>query len=317
MRHNMKRQTLRTALVAAFLSLAACQPASNNPGKSPDPVDTPQMKPSRVSAVRVATETISELSRIERAIRPFFGFVDGSPLTGIPELDAELKNPYADCQTAKRRTGSDWEVRWKCGLDSTESGKTEIEGVETTDFDRNTRVLTTAGRFEIRIFEDREPRAKAHTLQIRRTLSLTLAPRATRDNFSARVRLKSQVMKKNIRTGELGSNWSATSAGVLVGAAGKWALQPGFVTTFKGSLYGHGGERFTAWASGEYALKSDSEILLKGLVTGDCTKPLGTWTLTAKAAGENFETGLATTDAGLLESSGSQLLWPTLMCFQP
>lgn len=298
---------LFAAILAIGLGTVACQPASDNPAKIPDTVKTPPMKPSRVSAVRVASETIGEISRIERSLRPLFGFTD-----------LQATNPYADCQTVKRATGTEWEVRWRCGVDSRESGKTEIEGVETTDFDRNTRVLTTTGRFEIRIFDDIEPRSKAHTVQIRRTTTLTLTRASTLEDFAARVRIKTQVIKKNIRPGQLGSDWSATTTGMLSGKAGQLSFQPGLSTTFKGSLYGRGGERLTAWASGEYQLKSDSEIALKGLSSpAECTRPVGTWTLRAKAAGEEFETGMAATEFGLVESSGSQLAWPALGCFEP
>jgi hypothetical protein len=298
---------LVTAMAAISLGAIACQPASDNPAKIPDTVKTPQMKPSRLSAVRVASETINEISRIERSLRPLFG------ITG-----PQSSNPYADCQTSKRISGTEWETRWRCGMESTTSGKTEIEGIETTDFDRNTRVLTTTGKFEIRIFEDVEPRAKAHTLQIRRTTTLTLVAASTLEDFKARVRIKSQVMKKNIRPGQLGSDWTATTTGLLNGKNGQLSFQPGLATTFKGSLYGRGGERLTAWASGEYQMKADSEIALKGMTTaGTCTRPIGTWTMRAKAAGEEFETGLAATDSGVVESSGSQLQSPSLGCFEP
>ena len=298
---------LLTAMVAIGLSAIACQPASDNPAKIPNTVKTPQMKPSRVSAVRVAAETINEISRIERSLRPLLGFTD-----------SQSSNPYADCQTSKRSTGTEWETRWRCGMDSTASGRTEIEGIETSDFDRNTRILTTTGKYEIRIFEDLEPRSKAHTLQIRRTTTLTLTRGSTLEDFAARVRIKSQVMKKNIRPGQLGSDWIATTTGMLTGKAGQLSFQPGLSTTFKGSLYGRGGERLTAWALGEYQMKSESEIALKGLSTaGGCTRPIGTWTMQANAAGEEFETGLAATDTGIVESSGSQLQWPKLGCFEP
>jgi hypothetical protein len=297
---------LLTTFIAIGLGAMACQPASNNPAKVPETIKTPQMKPSRVSAVRVALETIGEIGRIERSLRPFLGFADD-----------QTSNPYANCQTPKRISGSEWEVRWRCGVDSTESGKTEIEGLETTDFDRNTRVLTTNGRFEIRIFDDREPRAKAHTLQIRRTTTLTMSRASTLDDFAARVRIKTQVIKKNIRPDQLGSDWSATTVGMLTGKAGEFSFQSGLATTFKGSLYGRAAERLTAWASGEYQMKADSEISLKGLKSGDCTKPIGIWTMAAKAAGEEFETGLAATQSGIVESSGSQLRWSNGMCFEP
>lgn len=294
-------------VAAISLGAVACQPASDNPAKIPDTAKTPQMKPSRVSAVRVASETINEISRIERSLRPLFGF-----------SDSQGSNPYANCQTSKRITGSEWETRWRCGMESTESGKTEIEGIETTDFDRNTRVLTTTGKFEIRIFDDIEPRSKAHTLQIRRTTTLTMTATSTIQDFAARVRIKSQVIKKNVRPGQLGSDWIATTTGMLIGKAGQLHFQPGLVTTFKGSLYGRGGERLTAWASGEYQMKADSEVLLKGIESpGTCTRPNGTWTMQANAAGEQFETGLAATDSGIVESSGSQLQWPRLGCFEP
>lgn len=297
---------LLTTFLAIGLGAMACQPASDNPAKVPETIKTPQMKPSRVSAVRVASETIGEIGRIERSLRPFLGVAD-----------VQTSNPYADCQTPKRISGTEWEVRWRCGVDSTQSGKTEIEGLETTDFDRNTRVLTTTGRFEIRIYEDREPRSKAHTLQIRRTTTLTLNRASTKDDFAARVRIKTQVIKKNLRLDQLGSDWTATTVGMLIGKAGQFSFQPGLMTVFKGSLYGHGGERLTAWASGEYQMKSESEISLSGLASGDCTKPVGTWAMKAKAAGEEFETGLAATVSGIVESSGSQLQWPTNMCFEP
>ncbi len=296
-----------TAVLVFGLGAIACQPASDNPAVVPNAVKTPQMKPSRVSAVRVASETISEIGRIERSLRPLFGMPGSS-----------TSNPYANCQTWRRVSGTEWEVRWRCGLDSTESGKTEIEGIEATDFDRNTRVLTTTGKFEVRIFNDVEPRPKAHTVQIRRTTKLTLARTSTLEDFSASVRIQTQVMKKNILPDQLGSDWTATTVGNLTGKMGQLSFQSGLTTTFKGSLYGHDSERLTAWASGDYQMKSDSEVTLKGLASaGTCTRPVGTWTMVAKAAGEQFETGLAATDSSIVESSGSQLTWSRLGCFEP
>lgn len=304
--NTLTRTKLITTIIALGVGTIACHPNSNNSDAIPETFKTPPMKPSRISAVRVAAETIAEIGRIERSLRP---------LLGLTASDAA--NPYAHCQTAKRTSGTEWEIRWHCGVDSTEPGKTEVEGVETTDFDRNARVLTTTARFEIRIFEDREPRSKAHTLQIRRTTTLTMTRASTLDDFAARVRIKTQVMKKNIRPGQLGSDWVATTAGMLTGKAGEFSFQPGLATTFKGSLYGQAGERLTAWASGEYQMKSESVLSLKGLTTGDCTRPTGTWIMTAKAAGEVFETGFAATESGITESSGSQLHWRDRLCFEP
>lgn len=297
--------------VSLLVTLTACQQASNNPARPPDSVKTPPMKPSRVSAIRVARETLVEVSRIERTLRPFLGYSDA------PATELTAGSPYANCQTSKRISGSEWEIRWRCGLDSTESGKTEIEGLETTDFDRNTRILTTTSKFEIRTFDDIEPRSKAHTLQIRRTLTIALARNATKENFDARFRMKTQIIKKNIRPEQLGSDWTATTAGSISGKNGKWTLAPGLMTAFKGSLYGRGGERLTAWASGDYQMKSDSEIVLSGLTTGECTKPTGTWSMTGKAAGESFETSVVASDSGIVESSGSVLQWPFQMCDEP
>lgn len=292
-------------IVAVFTS--ACQPANPTKNQAPEPVDTPQMKPSRVAAVKVAAVAFRELSRIDRPLRPFLNIAHPS----------DPSDPFSGCRKASDVRGGLTNVDWRCEVDLIGLRKLAIRGVETSEFNKAAELLKAESLFETRYLDDLEASGQPYTTQNRRVFKLQFENGSTRESFRARLNLKSEAMKKNISRSSLGTNWSSTVTGFINNRNGKVVLEKGARIALQGSLYGEYGERKNPWAVGSFALIAESEITLAGLSDGPCVKPEGTWRVEAHGAGEKLETSIASTESSIIEAGGSQAQWSRLLCFEP
>lgn len=283
-------------------ALGACQEAPKV-AKAPAPnSNVPTLKPDRVSSTQVASTVLGELSHLERAFKPMLGV----PLT-----------PPADCTKTGSTVDSLWQTSWTCGLDSTERGKKEIEGVERVNYNRKTRVLEYDARFEIRNFEDKEPRAQAHTVILSRRIRAIFTDTGNLKNTTASVRMISGANFKNASDSRIGSNWSATFDGKIQSVGGAWQINSGSTIAFSGLLFGLDGERKMMWASGDFKFVSETITSLDGFGEASCTKPLGSWRITASGGGGKFDTAVATSNEGGQEGTGGTFTWPTDLCTRP
>ena len=314
--------------IAAFvgtsaLALVSCSPAPKNP-QAPLPNQVATTKPTSVSSARVSLTALTELSHIERAMKPFL--VAGG-LSAVVDVNASTDEAHAllatdydlsTCRTTKTTTKAMWETRWNCGLTSTNPGKKEIEGFERADYDNKTMTLKYEAKFEIRNYDDREARANAHTLVTTRRISATFANGAG-STASARVRMTSTGNLKPSDRARAGSNWRSVFDGTLTRAAtGVWSIAPKSRIGFTGALYGLDGERGTQWAAGQYAFVSESAVELRGLSDpSTCTKPIGNWTVSASGGGQNFDSVTQSSASGVTDSSGVSLAWASDLCDQP
>lgn len=314
--------------IAAFvgtsaLALISCGPAPKNP-QAPLPNQVATTKPTSVSSSRVSLTALTEVSHIERALKPFLvagglgAVVDLSASTSEARELLAADYDLSTCRTTKTTTKAMWETRWNCGLTSTNPGKKEIEGVERANYDSKTMTLKYEAKFEIRNYDDREARSNAHTLVTTRRITATFASGAG-TTATARVRMTSTG---NIKAGDrarAGSNWRSAFEGTLSRATtGVWSLAPKSRIGFTGSLYGLDGERGTQWAAGDYAFVSESAVELQGLSDpSTCTKPIGNWTVSASGGGQNFDSVTQSSASGVTDSAGLSLAWPTDLCDQP
>lgn len=301
--------TIAAFVGTSVLALVSCTPAPKNP-QAPLPNQVATTKPTSVSSVHVSLAALSEISHLERALKPFL--VAGT--FGTLSADYDLTT----CRSTRTTTTAMWETRWSCGLSSTTPGKKEIEGIERADYDRRTMTLSYEAKFEIRNYDDREARANAHTLVTTRKISATFSNTSS-TTTSARVRMTSTG---NIKTGSIsreGSNWRSVFNGTLTrGTTGVWSIASNSRIGFSGALYGLDGERGTQWAAGDYSFVSNSAIELLGLTDPTtCTKPVGRWTVSATGGGQNFDTAADSSVTGVTDSGGAALAWPTDLCDQP
>lgn len=294
------------AAVVAVLT-AACQPANLPKTGAAEPVDTPQMKPSRTATVQVAAAAFRELSRLDRSLRPFLNI--SSP--------TDPTDPFSGCRKAGEIRDGHSNTDWRCEVDLVGLRKLAIRGVETSEFKQAANLLNAEGRFETRYLDDLEANGQPYTVQTRRVVKLQFESGSTREGFRGRLQIKTEAMKKNISRQSLGTNWTSTVAGFVHNKDGKVVLEKGARITLRGSLYGEYGERKNPWASGGFALIADSDITLSGLSDGPCIKPNGSWRVIAEGAGEKLETSIASTDSAIIEARGAQTGWSRLMCFEP
>lgn len=293
-------------VVSGALSLA-CQPSSQPVSPISKVAETPESKPSRVGAVRVASVTFRELSRLDRTLRPFLSI----------SRSGGADDPFQACRKAAGLRDGQGRVNWYCEVELLGTAKVAIRGVEDLEFDKDTNLLQSEGRFETQHLNDLDAEGKPYTLQTRRVVKVQFENGSTPSAFRARLRLKSDVMKKDIRRNDLGSNWSSNLSGHINNKGGNLTLEKGARIMFRGSLYGEYGERKTNWASGGFFLVADSDIALTGLSDGPCIKPDGRWRVEAKGDGQTLETSIASTQSGIIEAGGSQLEWSKFMCFEP
>lgn len=304
------QQTLPTLLCAVALSMSfavACTQAPQNP-KIPERVQTPSLKPDSESSAKVSLTALGELSRIERAIKPFTGVALSAPL--------ETANS-TNCRQTSTTSAAMWETRWICGLESTLPGRKEIEGVERVNFARDSHTLTYIASFETRTFNDREPRTEAHTLITERTMRIVFDSTSPGGTGVAKISMQSHATMKGTNAPK-GSEWTSSMNGVLKRAVSDWSLDPGATIEFNGALYGKDGERKNIYASGLFDFVSDSNIKLINLgMANSCTKPDGLWKIHASGAGENLDTAVGTSTQGGQIYAGTAFVWPTDLCDQP
>jgi hypothetical protein len=299
-----------TAVVA--IAIAGCGDPKKAPSIAAAGNEAPTMKPDRVAVTRVGQTVLGELSHIERAIKPFLGLE-------LPGAPAEVASSLAsgDCKKTQTTNAAQWETRWACGLDSTERGRKEIEGVERLNYDQSKRTLIYAASFTIRNFEDKEARVNAHTLITGRKIRITFAAGSSSVSGVAKIRIASSAALKTFDTARKGSNWSSSIGGILRRKGDTWTIDKGAVVALKGSLYGLDGERKTPFASGDFNFVSETDTALEGLGNTDCTKAIGTWRVSSTGGGAKFDTTLASTSTTVSESSGGSLPWPVDLCSQP
>lgn len=310
----------------SVFGLASCAPAPKNQQPPlPSPIVT--TKPNSISNTRVSLTALTEVSHLERALKPFLiagrlgtsGAISSPPETEAPrELELSTGEDLSKCRSTRTTSSAMWETRWSCGLSSTTPGKKEIEGVERTNYDPSTRTLTYVAKFSIRNYEDREARANAHTLVTTRKISVVFASRSP-SMTSAQVRMTSTA---NVQPGAIaynGSNWHSSFNGTLQrSTTGIWSFAPNARISFNGLLFGLDGERGTNWAAGEYRYVSNSSIEMQGLSDpSTCTKPIGRWKVSASGGGQNFDTETESSAGGVADSAGTMLPWPANLCDQP
>ncbi len=292
---------------------AACGPAPKMP-QLPPVAGTPTTKPTSVSSSQVAMFALTEMSHIERAMKPFNGIALGG--------DAPLVEPTAaGCRSTQSTNRAQWETTWNCGVDPKVSGRKEILGVERLNFDQTSRTLTYDAVFEIRNFNDVEPRAQAHTLVTARKIKIKFERGSTTASTRATV-IMSSVATVSAADGKIvpGSNYRATFEGVLLGQGTDWTLtKKDSVLNFDGALYGLDGDRKTLWASGNFTFvpEQESGIKLLGLGDSSCTKVLGSWRMSAIGGGEKLDTTVQTSELGGVGVNGSIVAWPTAYCDGP
>ncbi len=275
---------------------------------------TATTKPTGLSSSQVAMFALTEISHIERAIKPF----NGIAVSGVTPLAEPLA---INCRTSHASNRAQWETTWKCGVDPKVSGRKEILGVERLGFDHTTRTLTYDAKFEIRNFNDLEPRAQAHTLVTARKIKIKFERSSTTASARATVNMVSAatVSAADGKTVP-GSNYRATLEGVLLGQGSNWTLsQKESVLSFDGALYGLDGDRKTLWASGTFTFVPDQEsgIKLLGLGDSSCTKSIGDWRMSATGGGEKLDTTVQTSELGGVSVNGSVVAWPTGYCDRP
>ena len=307
------------SIVGPVLILAiACGPAP----KAPVIVDsnpTPSTKPNSVSATQVSLAAMTELSHLERAIKPFIGVATSGVVVApaLTETVSVSALDMTDCRVTASTNKTMWETRWTCGLKSTESGKKEIEGVERVNYDLAKRTLTYSGDFETRNFDDREARANAHTLSTSRRITIVFSGEVTSASTTARVRM---VTGNNLKRSDIerkGSAWSSTLEGTISRSGTTWVMKEGATIRFRGALYGLDQYRYTNWAAGDFDFVSETVTNLSGLGDATCTKPIGVWKIDALGAGQKFDTKLETNLTGGQTRSGGSFTWPSDLCEQP
>lgn len=308
---NATFQAGSVALAVIFtFAFSGCGQAKKNPSAGAGTNQQKTMAPDRVAVAQVGITLLGELSHIERALKPYFGVSMSTPPTGL--VPAGLS-----CKTTRSTRLTQWETVWRCGLDSAERGRKEIEGVERLNFDSATRILTYTAKFETRNFDDNEPREKAHTLVTGRKIRINFTAESSDSSAIGTFRMSSVAALKNLELAGSGSNWSSSVSGVIRKSGGVWSLGSGAVMSLKGALYGRDSERKTIWASGDYNFVSDADTVLAGLADSACTKPVGPWRVKTEGGGKTFDTTLTSTLTTVFEGSGSSLNWPADLCDQP
>ncbi len=288
-------------------SLIACAPAKKAP-TIPSAAGTPGMKAESVSSTHVALTVFSELSHIERAVKPMAGNSTTSFPVDIPG--------GTECRSVGTSSIGQWETKWNCALASTTPGKKEIQGTERLNFDTAKNSLIYDAGFETRNFNDVEARSQAHTLVTSRRIQIIFDRGSTTESGRARLIMTSSATV-NGTTGILGSNWRIGVEGTLVRTGSTWTLETGSKIFYDGALYGLDGERKTVWSVGQYSFVSNSITTLTGLGDATCTKPEGSWKLHAVGAGENFDTEVETTAKSGVHAGNATLGWPSSLCGMP
>lgn len=292
-----------TALLSLGLA-TACEKAKEvlPPPSAPQ---TETTKPDRVAVNRVAIVAFSELAHLERAMKPYFGL----------ELSADRT---ANCRTTVTSRSAIWKTKWACDFREATSGRKEIEGDETVNFEAKKALLTYDSKFETRIFSDNEPRDQAHTLVSTRKMRI-IFDRSLEKPTAARFTIVSRTFRKNATSVRRGSNWTMSLTGQIKLIDGAWSIEPGAKISSTGSVFGDDDERFTLWASGDFNFISKTETRMGGLSSAStCTKPdFGFWRVQSVGGGESFDTEIELSNAGVSESSGSALNWPYDICERP
>lgn len=302
----MRTQTTAAFIAVTVFSFLACGPTPKSP-VIPEELKAPAMKATSTSSSEVALTVFSELSHIERAIKPYIG--NSTTTTPVSNTDAK------DCRTVGSSSTAQWETRWACGLDSAVDGKKEIEGVERVNFDKATNILTYTAALETRNYNGHEARQTAPTLSTGRRIKVIFDRNSTETDGRATFTIASTASVNP--TAMEGSNWKIGIEGTLVRKDSTWTIEPRAQARFDGGLYGLDDRRRNVLAVGFYSFVSDSVTSLTGLGDSACTKPAGTWKLQAIGAGENFDTVVETTETGGVRAETSLLSWPSSLCALP
>lgn len=306
---------LNTKFFAAMLVVGlaigvatACQKRENQPASVPGE-SALDMKPDRVARTNIAFESIGEISRLERMLKP----VLGNNATPASTEDA--------CVTMKTSQRAGWEINWKCGMDETVSGRKEIEGNEFITYDNTNRQITYRAQFEIRYFEDKEPRAKAYTLIVKRDGSVKLSDRRNDRGeiigWRGIVKLITGKSLKGQGAFRGGTNLSVVIGGVIEGDDVKWELQKGAAVLARGTLYGRDGDRKTRLAGGRFEMSAENVIHLDGIGSGQCMIPTGSWAMKATGAAQSVINSVETSTSGGTTADGGLFIWSNSLCREP
>lgn len=299
-------------LLGLAVTVGACQPAKNKPPELPPEQTIPTTKPEAVNVVHVGIVALSEVSHIERAIKPMFGV----KLSTAPPPLGETAD--VECRSTESTNLALRETTWKCGLDPKLRGRKEIEGVERVNYDQKARLITYTADFATRNFDDLEPRANAHTVVTSRKIKIRFEKGSTDAAGRATLVMESTAaLKGTLGTSAKGSNYTARISGILLHQGTTWTLTTNSILSFEGALYGVDGERKTQWAAGRFTFVPRSNINLVGLGEEKCTVPVGPWKVSAVGGGNKFDTTLETSETGGGNASGSTLAWPVQLCDQP
>lgn len=300
---------MKPVIFAALMSIGlglslGCEKVGSG-AMPPSVPQTETAKPERVAAKRVAVAAFSEITHLERAMKPYFGLEISSDAT-------------KSCRNSVASRSAIWETKWNCLFREATSGRKEIEGTESADLNPKKTTLTYDARFETRIFDDNEPADKAHTVLSTRKMKITF-DRSSAAPTSARFTISSRAFRKNATRDRRGSNWTMSISGLLNKVDGQWYVAPGARIVMNGALFGDDGDRLTMWASGDFTFTSKDETRLSGLSTSSvCTIPeFGTWDVRAVGGGESFDTEIELSKIGVRDSAGPFLNWPYDFCERP
>lgn len=295
---------------ATIALLIGCSPAPKAPS-IPTNQSIPSLKPNAASSTEVGLAVMSELSHLERAIKPFAGTA--------PVFDS------SDCRQTVVTTRALRETRWKCGMNPEDVSplgeRHEVEGTETVTYDEETLTLIYKGQFKTRNYEASLPRSSAHTLTTTRNIRINFkatTPGSVESATQARVFVSTFATVENATSAWGGSNWSLSLNGNLQREGAAWSITPGAELTFSGALFGHDDQREQILAAGDFKFVSVSNTKLAGIETQNgCTKPESEWHLEASGGGNNFDSEMRTTSGGVQVSGASLINWPTKLCDRP
>ena len=285
--------------LSGFAMLAACSPAPKTNKVAVDDQQASSAKPDPVARIRVLEAVSRELSRLERMVKPHLE----KPVTGRPS-----------CATREINSNAQHFVRWKCNAQETTQPRVEIEGTEWTTQRPEAIEWFAESRLETRLVDMSEDSLTAPGFKTFRRLELRWARNSTPNNGEATIvyRVAHEKLLSRKRPG--GPNWNMILRGTIDFSNGTARLAPNSLISVTGLVSGQIDDFATTWANGQFELIAQTPITLNGLMSDTCTRPFGTWEMTASGAGETVRTELTTDATGGRDFSGSSFSWPQDLC---
>lgn len=314
-RFHIGDSTVREAMVSQFfqsfiaaltvaLALTACEP----PAKLQVPTSDsgPARKSTPFSRVRVFEKSLREFNLIQRPLKAYFA------------QDAGDVEPT--CRKTTYPAGLISETKWACGTDPKERGRKEIIGTEFIRYDKSSSSLTYIAKLTITNFEDLEPRAEAHSIEIQRRIVIQFSNSSSRSRVEARVSGSSRVSIAPDSKWS-GSNYEIKFSGHLAGDALNPTLADHSVISFSGSMWGEDELRGTFYGSGAHTLGA-AGVNFQSSATDACLRPVGSWQAFAENASGEKTGGMAgrrvnTSLSAVEEEGGLTLEWAAGLCNAP